>query len=466
MNKKNLIKSGLIYTIGNVLLQGLAFITLPIYTRVISQEVYGEYSLYTSWVTIISLFIGLQTSGSLTIAKVKYPKDYTRYSAHAFSVSNLFFLVTFGIILFFQAQISELLGFSKTVVIILFFQSYATYVCGFFGQYFIQLQRATANLMLSAFIAISSTFLSIFLIFKLDDDFIARVIGGLLPLIIMVIITYVYIYSKGRTFIRKEYLSFTLAISIPLIFHHLGHQVLNQLDRLMIGTIMTSKDVALYSFGYNMGMIIQIVLGNINIAWIPWFFEARKKKDPALQDTIRKYLSIAVFLTLGYLTIFPEFSQLMGGEKYSEANSFIPMIIVSYFFSFLYTFPVNVQFFYENTKMVPVGTLIAGGINAGMNLLFIPRMGIYGAAISTALSYFALLVIHHYISKKKYDYRDVTMRTYINLSLIVIIYALLMNIFVDYIILRWGVGLIILSIYYWYFYSEIKNFILRKRGKK
>ncbi|HEM4737779.1 TPA: oligosaccharide flippase family protein, partial [Streptococcus suis] len=55
MSKKSIVVSGLVYTIGTILIQGLTFITLPIYTRVISQEVYGQFSLYNSWIGIVSL---------------------------------------------------------------------------------------------------------------------------------------------------------------------------------------------------------------------------------------------------------------------------------------------------------------------------------------------------------------------------------------------------------------------------
>ncbi len=64
MSKKSIVVSGLVYTIGTILVQGLAFITLPIYTRVISQEVYGQFSLYNSWVGLVGLFIGLQLGGA------------------------------------------------------------------------------------------------------------------------------------------------------------------------------------------------------------------------------------------------------------------------------------------------------------------------------------------------------------------------------------------------------------------
>ena len=70
MSKNNLIKLGFWYTLGTLLVQGINFLTLPIYTRVITPEVFGQYSLYLSWVNLFSLIIGLQISGSLPIAKL------------------------------------------------------------------------------------------------------------------------------------------------------------------------------------------------------------------------------------------------------------------------------------------------------------------------------------------------------------------------------------------------------------
>ena len=79
MSKNKLLSSSLAYTIGNLLIQGLSFITLPIYTRVMTQEDYGNYNLYTSWVSIFTIFIGLQISGSFSIAKIKYEQDPNKY---------------------------------------------------------------------------------------------------------------------------------------------------------------------------------------------------------------------------------------------------------------------------------------------------------------------------------------------------------------------------------------------------
>ena len=93
MKRNKLLSSSLAYTIGNLLIQGLSFITLPIYTRVMTQEDYGNYNLYSSWAGIFSIFIGLQITGSFSIAKIKYENRFKEYIATSTSVATIFFVL-------------------------------------------------------------------------------------------------------------------------------------------------------------------------------------------------------------------------------------------------------------------------------------------------------------------------------------------------------------------------------------
>lgn len=52
-------KAGLAYTVGNVLLKGIAFLTLPIFSRILTTEEFGFYNLYVSYETILTIFVGL-----------------------------------------------------------------------------------------------------------------------------------------------------------------------------------------------------------------------------------------------------------------------------------------------------------------------------------------------------------------------------------------------------------------------
>ena len=465
MKTKSLVTSSLIFTIGTMLIQGLNFITLPIYTRMMDQVSFGEYSLFASWMTVISVFIGFSTSGSLPVARLKYESDYDQYSAHALTVSNITFLFIAILCWLASPWVVQVTGFSQETVTILLLQSFFTYVIYYFGTYFIQYQKTTASLILSASTALSSVGLSIYFLTVMESSFWARVWGLFIPYAIGTVVTEFYIYRKGKILFRKDFLKFSLIISFPLIFHGLGNQILNQLDRVMIDKFMTKTDVALYSFGYSLGLIIQVVLMALNTAWIPWYFEAKKKDMLGLNKVIQSYLVVGLYLTLGYLSIFPEVTMIMGRLDYGSSKLFIPMIVLSYFFSFLYTFPVNIQFYQANTKFIPIGTVFAAVVNFIANWVLIPRMGIMGAAVATVLSYLALLVLHHMVTKRLYDYKDVSVRQYVILSMIATGYTILMTYLIPYTVVRFALIIIITGLLAFYFRQDIVQFLkTRKKG--
>ena len=466
MAKSKLIKLGFWYTLGTLLIQGINFLTLPIYTRVISQEVFGQFSLYISWVNMFSLVAGLQISGSLPIAKIKYKDTYDSYSAHGLSLSFVFFLTLFVVGALFGDFFAKIVGFPTPIFLVMLVQSFSLYVLGYFGNYFIQKQKAMTNLLLSLFSVSLTVILSLTLIWFWEDDFYARVIGQFIPSLMVAIVAIAYLYNRGKNFIKREYVWFSLSISLPLIFHQLGHQLLNQLDRIMIGRMLGTNEVALYSFGYNLGLIIQVVLLSLNTTWTPWFFEERRKNNQNLSTVISLYLQVGLFLTLGYLTIYPEVAFIMGGDAYLSSISFIPLIIVSYFLTFLYTFPVNIQFFYENTSLIPIGTILAAIVNLILNIVMIPTFGIYGAAMATVLSYLSLLILHHIISFKRYRYQDVSIKQYSVLVVIVSSYAILTAWLANELLIRYAIGLVIVLGYFVRYKKNIQDLIRQKYKNK
>lgn len=461
MKKNTLLSSGALYTIGNILIQGLAFITLPIYTRIISPEVFGQFNLYASWITMITIFIGLQTIGSLSIAKVRF-NDYDSYVNNALIVSHVVASSIFLCLFFGKDIIAPLMGIPANLVVLAAIHSYVSFILSFITTYFIQIQKVLASFLVSMTNAITTVALSLTLIALMQDDLIARISGWIIPGVVLSIIALIYLHSKPFV-LKKQYILFAITVSSPLIFHHLGHAILNQFDRIMIGKMMTTTDVAMYSFGYALGAVIQIVLFSLNTIWVQWSFHQKKNNLPGLKEMTKKYLLIAIFLTLGYLTIYPELARILGGSKYQTSIAFIPAIICSYFFAYLYTFPVNVQFYHGNTFFIPIGTLLSGGLNIVLNYYAIPILGINGAVIATICSYVILLILHHIISRYKYHYTDMSVKGYIFSSVTVIGYAWVMHQFAFSWLMRWAVGLCVIVAYGVYFRDDIKQFIKNRR---
>ena len=65
----SLIKNGAYYTLGTFILQGINFLTLPLYTRILTTRDFGITSLYTAWQSVVVIFLCLQTFSTIQNAK-------------------------------------------------------------------------------------------------------------------------------------------------------------------------------------------------------------------------------------------------------------------------------------------------------------------------------------------------------------------------------------------------------------
>ena len=73
------------------------FVLIAILTRIVSTQGYGEYSLFNSWVNILSIVIGGSIGSSFGIAKKDFKEHYSRYLASCVGLSYLFLAIAFVI---------------------------------------------------------------------------------------------------------------------------------------------------------------------------------------------------------------------------------------------------------------------------------------------------------------------------------------------------------------------------------
>ena len=75
------LKSGVWYTLTNLVVRGMTLITTPIFARMLTHEQYGGYSNYLSWTNIAVILVSMRMEASLISAKFDYEKrlgDYNR----------------------------------------------------------------------------------------------------------------------------------------------------------------------------------------------------------------------------------------------------------------------------------------------------------------------------------------------------------------------------------------------------
>ena len=73
------VKAGLWYTIGNIALKGCAFLTLPVFTRLLSTSDFGVYNAYIAYEQIFTAILGVGFYGTIKNAKLDFKENFKKY---------------------------------------------------------------------------------------------------------------------------------------------------------------------------------------------------------------------------------------------------------------------------------------------------------------------------------------------------------------------------------------------------
>lgn len=404
MEKENkVIKAGIGYTVGNYMLKGLSFLTVPIFSRLLSTADYGIFNTYLAYQTILFLLIGLALHTSLKNARYKYCENFAEYNSNCILLAICSFMawILLGNLLY--PLYADWIGFSRIVMNLLFVDSFGTALIQYFNVYVGLDYRYTSFLKISAFNALANLGMSVLFILTIfkKDRATGRILGNVLPVAIIAVIIIWYFWRQAKPSFHREYTKYALTYSMPLIPHGISQVILSQFDRIMIKNMVGSAQAGIYSFGYTIFSIINVTANSLDNVWGPWFYEKMAAKE---YDDIRRYSSKYAFGMLLFSGMVmlgtPELVKILGAREYWDAMYSVIPIVVGGYFMFLYTFPSSVEYYYEKTKYIAFGTGMAAGINIVLNLIFIQRFGYLAAAYTTLATYLLYFVFHYFIAWK------------------------------------------------------------------
>ena len=398
-NAGTVIKAGIWYTLSSFLTKGVAFITTPIFTRLLSSNDYGEYSNFVAWAGILVIVATMEMHAKVNRARY----DYDNLDGYLSSVAITGTIVTtvlWGIVQLFPDFFCRFFSMDMPYINILFITTMVSPA--------LQLLQAKnrINYKYKTYVALSfgsvllSTLVSLGLVLLMQNKLAGRIIGHYGTVFVIDLCVYIYIIYKGRQFKWSE-CKYALLICIPMIPHLLSKYILNQSDRIMIKQFCGASDTAFYSLAYNCAMIPIMLATATNVAWSPWSSE---KIHEGKYETVRKasyyYILLFYCVVLGIFVLGPEVVLILGGEKYAEAVNVLPPVVMGAAFQFLYNLYVSLEQFAKKTVGMAFGTIAAALINIGLNWLLIPRYGYIAAAYTTLVGYACLLVIHFFLAKR------------------------------------------------------------------
>lgn len=438
LNNK-IFKAGSWYTISNFFVKGINFLTIPIFTRILTTDDYGVVSLYNTWVAIFIIIIGLSLNESIRRGKYDYENEYDEFVSSITGLSFLIFGVYIVIFVLFNNVITQLTGLNKYLFSLMIVQSFFAFINELTATKLRFEYKYKTISLINIINSLIGVAFSIFLITSIFDQtrYLGKIVGTATPIILLGMVFSVYLIKKGQTIINFGYWKYAITLSIPLVFHGLSSVANSQFDRIIISKYIGDSATGIYSFAYNIGIIISVVAISLEQAWLPWFFQKFKEgKYESIKNRALIYRNAFVFIYILVLMVSTELVKFMANESYWSGLEILPWIFMAYYFQFMYAFEVNVEYALKKTVLIPIGTVLSAIVNIVLNIIFIPRYGYVAAAITTVISYFLMFLFHFLMTTQVLKRNIYGLKFHLQSVLYLIIITFIFIVFKDLLILR------------------------------
>lgn len=385
--------------LSTLLLKGISIFTAPLFSRLLGTDGYGVTSIYSIWAGAAAIVLPMQTQGTLVNARIEYDeREQGNYHSAAMGLSVTVFAVFTAVILLFCEPIAGLLKLDTFLIWLMLLQAFGTFSVSFLSTKYTYEFKAGRNLLLSLGITLTTLILSVILILQLPKDinYYGRIAAVSLTYGLIGIPACIYVLAKGKTFFRRDYWKFCLALALPSVFYNLSDLILGQSDRVMLQQMLSESAVGQYSLALNFGGIMFTIFGALNKCWTPFFFDDFKAgKKEQVHSQGKNFLELYTVLSIGFILLAPEVYHVFASREFWDGTVLIPIFVSSYFLNFLCTFPVNYEYYYKKNKAVAVVTISSSLINIALNYILIRKLGMVGAALATAISHSLQLTMHY-----------------------------------------------------------------------
>lgn len=440
------VKASVAFFIASLVTKGIAYITTPLFTRLLTTTEYGQVSLYLTWENIFGILaMFCLMNGVFNNGMVDYPDERNNYSFSMLILSNIITFIFGVVMIVVYPHIKKLIKIDPVLIALMFVVFLFQPAYSFWTAKQRYELKYKASVFWSILAAIVSPLIGILSIIFFDGDNVhKRLFGSELSLVAIYLGFYIYLAVKNKFRIDTRFWKPAILFNLPLIPHYLSSLLLSSSDRVMISYLVNDEATAYYSVAYSVAAVASIVWTAINASLVPFTYENCKKES---YDRINKItLPIITFFAVICLVVImlaPEVILVMATENYMAAIYVIPPIVGGVFFQVQYYIYANIVYYYKKPIFVMISSVCATFMNIALNYLFIPKFGYIAAGYTTLACYLLQAVIDYFAMKHVINKRIYNMKYITVLSTIVIIVSIGSVYLYDYWFLRYAVLLLV-----------------------
>lgn len=385
-----LMKNTFIFGISNFSSKILVFLMLPFYTRILTAEQFGTANLIISIISVLlPVFTMCVAEGALRFSLSKSTNKQMVFT------TGIAIIVLGFILLLFLFPIFELI--SPINQYILFF--YSIYLSSALYDYTNKFARGLNKIKLIGFVGVISTITLVTTNILFLVQFNLGIEGYLISQIFMNVAGFFTIFIFGKLY---NYISFnkpnTLFIkefqnyNVPLIPNRISWILISSFSNYSLAFLWNNESVGIYSAANRIPSLITSVYGIIQQALLLTVideYESDNKSDVFVL-TYRLLNSLLLIIAITINIMIKPLAILIFSNEFVEGYKIVPLLVISAFFGAVHGNLTTLFSATKNTKVLFKNSFFGLVITAFLNLLLVPKFGIYGASLSSTLVYFIM----------------------------------------------------------------------------
>lgn len=459
-------KTSMAIIIAKFFQKGLAMISSPIFTRIMSSSEYGIISTFTSWQSVIYIVATLNMAqGVFNNGMLDFKEDRPSFTYSILVLANICTAIFALIYICGYRWLAPFIDMPDALMCIMILYFFVTPAYNYWiGKNRFE-YKYKAVFLISIVSALFSTGGAIITVLLAPENMkaLAKIFTTETIAIFVGIIFYIYTICNAKGKIKIKYWKYALTVNLPLIPHYLSMYVLSSSDRIMITKLVNTSATAIYNVAYTAASVILIFWNAVDAAYAPWIYQKMEEKDyRSLQKRSLEVLTIfagtAVFVTL----FAPEIMSILGPEEYYDGVYIIPSVVAGVFFTAVFSLYMRIELYLKKSSTIMVATVAAALINLLLNFVFIQAVGYHAAGYTTLICYILLAVFHSVnIHRLGYD-KVYNNRVIVLISVIVCGVIISISLLYSYTLIRYCLIIVLFTLGIVY-RKKILNIV--KRGK-
>lgn len=408
-----------------ILLVILPLITAPYVNRVLGAQKVGEY-LYAnsiSYYFVLAIMLGLNNYGTRSIAIVRDDKE--ELSKTFISIYLLQFILA---IIFLVSYIIYIYKFKQGNIVFLLQTFYVLSAMFDINWFFFGIEKFKLTVTRNIIIKVMASIM-IFLFVRTVED-----IGKYtLILSLSILISQLSLWVFLKKYIKIKYISINDVLkhikpNIILFIPTIAVSIYRVMDKVMVGYLGDVYQVAYYE---NAEKLIMVSLGFINSLGAVMIPVISNKISRGDTKGLNKYFSLSMQVVVmvisgmafGLAGISNEFIPIFYGKEFYATINILKILSISMFF-IGWANVIRTQYLIPNkkdkqyTKSVCIGAIT----NFTLNIIFITRIGVLGAAIATIFTEAFVAIIQTFIIRKEINILNIIKKSSIYIPIGFIMY--------------------------------------------